>query len=160
MYPGDQYVDWVAADAYNWYPGKGGSNWRSFADAFASFHQWASATHPDKPQMAEETGVQEDPSDPGRKAAWITDMAATIKSWPQMKAVVWFNSNQIYPWWWDSSSASLDAFTAVARDCYFQTRNSACTGSGGADGGGGTAGGVVLVVVVRRTPQAPPHPQS
>ena len=35
MYPGDQYVDWVAADAYNWYPGKGGSNWRSFADAFA-----------------------------------------------------------------------------------------------------------------------------
>ena len=142
MYPGDQYVDWVAADAYNWYPGKGGSNWRSFADAFASFHQWATATHPDKPQMAEETGVQEDPSDPGRKAAWITDMASTIKSWPQMKAVVWFNSNQIYPWWWDSSSTSLAAFTAVARDRYFQTRNSTCTGSGGGGtGGGGTGGG-------------------
>jgi hypothetical protein len=141
MYPGDQYVDWVAADAYNWYPGKSGSNWRSFADAFASFHQWASATHPDKPQMAEETGVQEDPSDPGRKAAWITDMAATIKSWPQMKAVVWFNSNQIYPWWWDTSSASLNAFTAAAHDCYFQTRNSACTSSVGGTGGGGTGGG-------------------
>jgi hypothetical protein len=139
MYPGEQYVDWVAADAYNWYPGKSGSNWRSFADAFASFHQWATTTHPDKPQMAEETGVQEDPSAPGRKAAWITDMAATIKSWPQMKAVVWFNSNQIYPWWWDSSSASLDAFTAVARDCYFQTRNADCTSSGG--GGTGTVGG-------------------
>jgi hypothetical protein len=68
-------------------------------------------------------------------------MAATIKSWPQMKAVVWFNSNQIYPWWWDSSSASLNAFTAVARDCYFQTRNSACTDAGGGTGGGGTGGG-------------------
>lgn len=145
MYPGDKYVDWVAADAYNWYPGKSGSNWRSFADAFSPFHQWANQVHPGIPQMAEETGVQEDTAtpDPTRKAAWIRDMAATIKSWPEMKAVVWFNSNQIYPWWYDSSSASLSAFRAVGQDCYFQTRASSCdsSSSGGSSGTGSSGGG-------------------
>ncbi|MDX6533511.1 MAG: hypothetical protein QOF68_1255, partial [Gaiellales bacterium] len=133
MYPGDGYVDWVSADAYNWYPGKSGSKWRSFADSFAPFHQWASQNHPDKPQMAGETGVQEDSATPdgGRKAAWIGDMAATLKSWPEMKAVVWFNSNKIYPWWYDSSAASLKAFKDVGQDCYFRPRDTSCTGSGG-----------------------------
>jgi len=145
MYPGDNYVDWVAADAYNWYPGKSGSSWRSFADAFTPFHQWADQMHPGIPQMAEETAVQEDTAtpDPTRKAAWIQDMAATIKSWPEMKAVVWFNSNQIYPWWYDSSPASLAAFRAVGQDCYFQTRAASCdtSGSGSSSGGSGSGSG-------------------
>jgi glycosyl hydrolase family 26 len=133
MYPGDQYVDWVSADAYNWYPGKRGSTWRSFADSFEPFHQWASRNHPDKPQMAVETGVQEDTATPdaGRKAAWIRDMAATLKSWPEMKGVVWFNSDKIYPWWYDSSAASLNAFKDVGQDCYFRPRDTSCTGGGG-----------------------------
>jgi hypothetical protein len=164
MYPGDQYVDWVAADAYNWYPGKSGSKWRSFSDAFLPFHQWATQQHPSIPQMAEETGVQEDTATPdaGRKAAWISDMTATIKSWPEMKAVVWFNSNQIYPWWYDSSTTSLDAFKAMAHDCYFDTRDTSCsgtggtgtsgTGTGGGTGGGGTAGGTSLDTTGPTTP--------
>ena len=158
MYPGDRYVDWVAADAYNWFPGKSGSNWRSFSDAFIAFHQWANQTHPGIPQMAEETGVQEDTATPdaSRKAAWIRDMAATIKSWPEMKAVVWFNSNQIYPWWYDSSSASLSAFRAVAQDCYFQTRASSCSSgsTGGTGGGSGSSGGSTADTAAPSAPTA------
>jgi len=143
MYPGDEYVDWISADAYNWYPGKSGSKWRSFAQAFAPFRQWAMEKHPDKPQMAAETGVQEDTATPdgGRKAAWIRDMAATLRSWPEMKAVVWFNSNKIYPWWYDSTAASLNAFAAVGRDCWLRTRDAACAGSGSSDTAAPTAPG-------------------
>ena len=117
MYPGSQYVNWVAADAYNWYPSRAGAPWRSFQQAFQPFYSWALQTG--KPAMAEETGVQEDPSDSGAKAQWYTAMATTVESWADMKAVVYFNSDRDGPWWIDSTPQALSAFRAVAQSPYF-----------------------------------------
>ncbi len=117
IYPGNAYVDWIAADAYNWAPGRSGSVWRSFQAAFQPFYAWGLATG--KPMMAEETATQESPTDPAAKAAWIDAAANTVKDWPQMKAVVWFNSDRIYPWWFDSSTQSLTAMRSLANDPYF-----------------------------------------
>src|SRR5204863_5267335 len=69
-YPGNRYVDWIAADGYNWYPARSGSTWRSFRAVFADFYAWASGKG--KPIMVAENGVQEDPARRRRKANWIS----------------------------------------------------------------------------------------
>lgn len=117
-YPGDSWVDWVASDAYNWYPGKPGSSWRKFSEAFAAFRSWATL-HPLVPAMVAETGVQEDPRHPLRKANWYRNALDSMKQWRQLRAFVYFNSNRIYPWWVTSSTNSLRAFREIGSDPYF-----------------------------------------
>lgn len=117
MYPGGGYVDWVAADAYNWSPVRAGAPWRTFQQAFQPFYTWT--LHTGKPAMAEETGVVENPSDPGAKAQWYAGMAASVEAWPNMKAVVYFNSSRDGAWWFDSTAQALAAFRAVAQSPYF-----------------------------------------
>ena len=118
-YPGDSYVDWLGADAYNWYPGQSGSQWRSFATVFAAFQAWAVTYHGSKPAMVAETGVQEDPANSSRKAQWLLDALSTMKSWPQFKALVYFESNTIYPWWVTTSTPALTAYKTIGADPYF-----------------------------------------
>lgn len=115
-YPGDAYVDWIAADGYEWYPGKQPSTWKSFSTIFSAFYAWGAATG--KPLMVSETGVQEDPDDPSAKQTWFTDSLAAMKGWPDLKAFVYFNSDKAYPWWIDSSTASLQGFGTLAGDPY------------------------------------------
>jgi hypothetical protein len=120
FYPGDNYVDWVAADGYNWAPGRGG-NYASFQSVFANFYDWAKKNTPNKPLLIGETGVQE--RNPGDKAKWIAAMGQTIKTvYPNIKAVVYFNSNPKYPWWLDSTGSSMSAWTTLLHDPYFNTR--------------------------------------
>jgi len=128
FYPGDPYVDWIAADGYNWAPGKAGASWNSFKNIFASFYSWA-APKP-QPLLIGETGVQE--NRPGDKAAWITDMGATIKTlYPEIKAVVYFdayataNFGGWYDFRVDTSASSYAAFRTLANDPYFNSRTSA-----------------------------------
>ena len=120
FYPGDNYVDWVAADGYNWAPGRG-NNYQSFQGVFANFYSWAKKNAPGKPLLIGETGVQE--RNPGDKAKWITAMGQTIKNvYPNIKAVVYFNSNPKYPWWLDSTTSSMTAWKNLLHDPYFDTR--------------------------------------
>jgi Glycosyl hydrolase family 26 len=120
FYPGDAYVDWIAADGYNWFPAK--RSWRSYGEIFGSFYAWASTRG--KPLMVAESGAMEDRQDPGRKAAWIADAAAWVKAHPQMKAALYFDS--VSPKGYDfRASTSASAFTAFRRwgaDPYFNPR--------------------------------------
>ncbi len=58
---------------------------------------------------------------PGRKAQWFRDAAATLKGWPEFKGVAYFHVhlNQGCPRWFDSSDSSLAAFREMALDPYF-----------------------------------------
>ena len=89
FYPGDDVVDWLGVDGYNWFDVCQSSGWRTFAGVFSAFRTWAAA-HP-KPVFIAEVGSAEDAADPGRKASWIDAMPATLQGWPQVKAVAWFN---------------------------------------------------------------------
>jgi hypothetical protein len=113
-YPGRRFVDWAAADAYNWAPGRAGYSWRSFKSAFKGFYNWGKLRH--KPLMAAEFGTQEKPGDPTAKAAWITNARRTLRRWPRMKAVVYFNSNSQWPWWINTSRSSLRAYRGLVHD--------------------------------------------
>ena len=122
LYPGADYIDWIAADGYNFFacPGKK-AGWSSLNSIFSAFYQWGTAHH--KPLMIAELGVSEDPSDPGRKGEWYRQVAQQITGFPQIKAVVYFNGAPVCQNWVDSSPSALAGFKALAHDPYFITRS-------------------------------------
>ena len=133
-YPGDEWVDWLCADGYNWAPGQDGAEWVALGPIFENWYEWGD----DKgiPMMIGEFGVQE--RDPGEKAAWIRDIPDQLRSTlPEVKAVVYFDSDTDYDWWIDTTSESLDAFADMSQDPWFNVG----TGGGGGGGGGGGDGG-------------------
>jgi hypothetical protein len=119
-YPGDSYVDVLGADGYNWYGCAShiGADWRSFSDIFDGFHAYGVAKG--KPVMVAEYGLGEDSQDPARKAQWFTDALATLKGWPEMKAVLYYDHNEddTCVFWVGSSGASTAAFQAIGADPY------------------------------------------
>jgi hypothetical protein len=117
-YPGDGWVDFVAADGYNWYPGRPGSTWQSFASVFEETRAFAVAHG--KPWIVAEYGVQEDPAQPGRKAQWLRDALTTARSWPDLKAAIYFDSYKKYPWVTDSSPAAMQAYAEMGNDPWFR----------------------------------------
>jgi hypothetical protein len=125
FYPGDAFVDWIAADGYNFAPGKPGAQWNSFTTVFNRWYTWA-ALRP-KPLMIAEYGVMEDPSQPTRKAGWYNDMRTAVQTtFPLVQGVVaWSTTNtkegNVYNWNVDSSTNSLNAWRAMSNDPYFST---------------------------------------
>jgi hypothetical protein len=121
FYPGSQYVDWIAADAYNWYPAK--SKWATYSGGlFNAFYAWASQQG--KPLMIAETGSMEDPAVAGRKAAWILDAASWVESHPDIKAWVYFSSvsPKGYTFQLSTSTSAQAAFAQVADTPYFEAQ--------------------------------------
>jgi hypothetical protein len=120
-YPGDGYVDVLAADGYNWYgcPGRD-DPWTSFVDVFQAFNDYGMAKG--KPMFIAEWGSMEDPAVPGRKAEWIGEAADTLKGWPEVKVVTYYNNGMPAgncDWWVDSSDSALAAFQEMGADPYF-----------------------------------------
>ena len=85
FYPGDDVIDVVAADGYNWQGVRPGAG-RSFQQVFAAFYAWGAAHR--KAMIVAEFGMK---AQPGR-AQWITDAAATVRSWPLLQAVLWYDA--------------------------------------------------------------------
>jgi hypothetical protein len=115
FYPGNRYVDWIGADGYDWYPGRPASTWTTFGQIFSDFYAWAAPRG--KPLIVAETGVQEDPADPSRKAAWFAGAQTWIGSHTAIRAVSYFDgiSPKGYDFRVDTSGASFAAWQAMAR---------------------------------------------
>jgi hypothetical protein len=112
-YPGDDAVDWICADGYNFYPD---SAYREFEPIFASFYAWASQRP--KPLMIGEYGDQQ--AAPGQRAAWVDAAhAALMAKYPRILAVVYFHSNSLHNWMFSAEPDALEAFRRMALDPYF-----------------------------------------
>jgi hypothetical protein len=113
-YPGDQYVDWVGMDAYNW-----GRNpvqpdiWLSPEQAIDPTLQVLEAVAPSKPVALTEVASSEYG---GSKASWTRDfLGSYLPNHPNIRAMLWFNWNildegQRYDWPIESSAPAEQAF--------------------------------------------------
>jgi beta-mannanase len=131
-YPGDNYVDWVAMDGYNWNSGYWG--WDQFVDMFTRTNfggSGGSSVYNDyakrKPIMVAETGSAEDPNTPDRKGDWMRNIASDVPTkMPDLKALVYFNVRVSDPstpdWRVSTSQSSFDGFRALGQSTFFHTR--------------------------------------
>jgi beta-mannanase len=110
-FPGDDYVDYVALDGYNWGTTQPKKTWQRLSDIFgASYDKLASLST--KPVMIAETASAEIGGD---KAAWILQglLQDVPNRLPRVQAVIWFNENKETDWRVDSSDAALQAYRQV-----------------------------------------------
>ncbi len=114
LYPGDDVVDWIAWDPYNWGACRGEA-WASFYAVVKPFYDWLGAHgHGDKPFMLGEYGTVDDPGRPGRKATWFRRQAEQVGNFPNLRALVYFDRNQDCDWRIGSAPGSLDAYRALS----------------------------------------------
>jgi len=123
-YPGDAYVDGIASDAYNWYNCRTNVStpWRSLAFLIEGQRVFGAA-HPSVPLYLTEWASAEDPNAPGRKAQWIRDARALLKTpaYEQFRGVTYFNIPGQGNCVWDvrSSASARTAFAEMGADPYF-----------------------------------------
>ncbi|MCH8146917.1 MAG: hypothetical protein IH987_02855 [Planctomycetes bacterium] len=89
-YPGDEFVDWIGVDGYNfgdkhdrWH------KWQSFDEVFDSVLASFPKRYPDKPIMLTEFGCAT--GKPGQKEKWIREAFDSLQRHPGVRAAVWFN---------------------------------------------------------------------
>jgi plastocyanin len=120
FYPGNDVVDLIAADGYNWYSCEFHNGpWREMQDIFQSFHDYGASKG--KPMFIAEYGSGEDDAVVGRKAQWFANGSALLKTWPDIKGVSYFNvgTGGACDRYVDSSPSSLSAFSAMGHDTYW-----------------------------------------
>lgn len=120
-YPGDEYVDWMCFDGYNWGDSAFGqtfnARWTSFDEIFASSYAELQAINPEKPIIIGEFASTEEGGD---KAAWISDTFQKIRAdYPQIRAIIWFHISKETDWRIDSSDAALEAYRNAVADDYW-----------------------------------------
>jgi hypothetical protein len=121
-YPGDDVVDVVGVDPYNWYDCQGTDRpWTEPGSLIQPALDFAAAHG--KPLAIPEVASTEDPDDPDRKAGWITELGDVIAA-PEvadhLEFAAWFSVHDAtWPgcaWEYDSSPASARALAdLVAR---------------------------------------------
>lgn len=101
-YPGDDYVDYVGLDGFNF-----GSPWMSFDEIFGTALKKLEAYN--KPMYIFSMASAEGP----QKAAWMRDAFEQMQKYPSLQGFVWFNENKERDWriWSDVESygALVDA---------------------------------------------------
>ena len=136
VYPGDDVIDWIGADVYNYSFKSGGVyQWRSLAQIAHDFYQWG-ALHP-KPLFFGEWGTREEyfnlMNDGTRKQEWFDEARIWLKNTAvNVKAVMYFNrapssefanpdefGNTGPNWKVDTTANSLLGYQGLAQDVYF-----------------------------------------
>lgn len=117
-YPGDDTVDWTCVDVY------AGSKLRPIAELLDPFLRWAGQRP--KPIIIGEYGISRAWS-PDDRASWLTAASAVFQVNPQIKAVVYFESNpddrtEHGEFALSDDDTALAAFVASANEPYFNTR--------------------------------------
>jgi glycosyl hydrolase family 26 len=113
MYPGDDVVDWIGFDTYAYSdPGYGHGDFAELLNRQSSarpnwpgFYNWAQRKHADKPLMVAEWGVWSSKKNPGHKAEFYREVGRQIGNFPNIRALVHFDTphNQ------DGRDSSVDA---------------------------------------------------
>ncbi|HEV7534253.1 MAG TPA: glycosyl hydrolase, partial [Acidimicrobiia bacterium] len=148
-YPGDDYVDWVSADGYNWHGAvgrpPGADRFRNFLEIYDQFMLWArtdDASHQHvgsaKPIMVAEYGTQEQEDGGAIKAGWFRNAHDTVMprtastpagcqycgAMSDIQGMVYFDikgksGDASGGWDVETSPPSFDAYRAAAQNPWF-----------------------------------------
>jgi hypothetical protein len=147
-YPGDDYVDWVSSDGYNWHgaPTHPGDDYRDFLEIYDEFMLWARTADPatgkgasSKPIMIAEYGSQEQSDGGAWKATWLRKAHDSVKPRPanlgpndckwcgaysDIQAMVYFDvagnsADEEGGWTVHTSAPALAAYKEAALDPWF-----------------------------------------
>ncbi len=106
-YPGNDFVDIIGIDGFNFGTSAANTTWVSFYAIFSHAYEYI-VSHYNKPLIISETASAEVG---GNKAQWVRDMFGTLEtSMPKIQEVIWFNLNKETDWRINSSSEALSAF--------------------------------------------------
>ncbi|MBU4376167.1 MAG: discoidin domain-containing protein [Candidatus Omnitrophica bacterium] len=132
-YPGDDYVDWLGVDGYNWnrveYAG-----WQSFQqvfdnqeDEYSNSFNRLRAISTEKPIIiAEFACAHELKANGKRKREWITETFNLLETtYPYVKCFIWFDMDKEENWLIDS--AGNEAPRAALSDSYFVSEGNSGT---------------------------------
>ncbi len=112
-YPGDNYVDAVAIDGYNFGDTLAHSRWQSFEEIFARPYARAVEKFPNKPIFIAETGCA---STGGDKSKWLREMDIALRGkFSRVESVTWFEAAKEADWRMVSSQPSADAAKKCGR---------------------------------------------
>ena len=110
-YPGDEYVDYISIDGYNWGKCQSWSNWQTFSQVFKKAYDALAKI--DKSLFIAEISSSELG---GNKAEWITDMFEHFATdFSRVFAVMWFSQSKEAnegDWALNTSQAAVDAWKA------------------------------------------------
>jgi Glycosyl hydrolase family 26 len=108
LYPGDNYVDYVGIDGYNWGTSQSWSAWQTPGQVF---NQTVAdvRTFTQKPILLAEVASSDQG---GNKARWMKQFFAWLQATPAVTGFVWFEFNKETNWLVNSSRASKKAFIA------------------------------------------------
>lgn len=118
IYPGDDHVDYLALDGYNWGDGDG-LTWRTFEDVYRLQYERLVTLGPSKPLWIAEIGSSDphsaSPSEQGisaptgtdKGAWWLETMTSIRHDFPQIDAVVLFDADKERDWRCESSPSAL-----------------------------------------------------
>jgi beta-mannanase len=107
-FPGDDWVDMVSIDGYNWGTAQSWSSWQSFTEVFTPAYKALSISS--KPLFIPEFSCSEHGGDKGQ---WIKDMFNDIPSkFPRIFALMWFSQSKSAEadWAVNTSDAALNAW--------------------------------------------------
>jgi beta-mannanase len=124
-WPGNEYVDWMGMDGYNWFPKDPSGNLRPYQDFDNCFREiYVELLNlAKKPIMIGEMSSGEFKLGKLNKAAWITETFKKIKSeYPWIKMFTWFNIKKELDWRANSSPQALEAFRLAVKDKYFLSK--------------------------------------
>lgn len=133
FYPGDQYVDWICITTYP--PDVRKNALTPLSALVKPFLEWAAGHQ--KPIIIGEYGIPKILASTTR-AAWLTDATTVWRSNPQIKAVIYFESDpgdrqESHHYELREDPVALDAFKAMVNDPYFnpdRRRLNASSGQG------------------------------
>ena len=116
-YPGDDQVDWLCTDSYTVTPTE------PLLTGLQPFFAWAKAK--DKPIMIGEFGTQA--GGVGQRARWLADVGRMARRNPQVKALLYFDSNvdrdgRKRDWSLQSHPEDVRAYGQLMAEPYFNPR--------------------------------------
>ena len=115
-YPGDEYVDYVGIDGYNWGNAKSWSRWMSFKEIFEKRYKEIT-NNLKKPIIISEFSST---SNGGDKAVWIKEAMNDIERMKEIKGFVLFNVDKETDWNFPTDEDFGKEFKVHLGDSYFK----------------------------------------